>query len=76
MVFSKSLLAGLAAVVTAALVVCVLLLSGPLILRFLPHKEDIGLYAVGFPIWPLSIGALLAFCVGFYWAFRRAERRR
>ncbi len=78
MIFVKSTLAGVAAVITAALVIYGLAVGVPRILELIPSREGgIGFYSVGpFPMWPLGVVALLIFSGGFYWNFRRATRHR
>jgi len=78
MIFVKSTLAGLAAVIIAALVIYGLGTGVPRILELMPSREGgIGVYSVGpFPMWPAVIVVLLIFFGGFYWSFRRAPRRR
>jgi hypothetical protein len=78
MIFVKSTLAGVAAVITAALVIYGLAVGVPRILELIPSREGgIGGYSFGpFPMWPLGVVALLIFSGGFYWSFRRATRNR
>jgi hypothetical protein len=78
MIFVKSTLAGVAAVIIAALVIYGLAVGVPRIMELIPSREGgIGVYSVGpFPMWPLGVAALLIFSGGFYWSFRRATRHR
>jgi hypothetical protein len=78
MIFVKSTLAGVAALIMAALTIYALAVGVPLILELIPSREGgIGSYIVGpFPMWPLVVVALLIFSGGFYWSFRRATRNR
>ena len=78
MIFVKSTLAGVAAVIIASLVIYGLAAGVPRILELIPSREGgIGFYSVGpFPMWPLGVVALLIFSGGFYWSFRRATRHR
>jgi hypothetical protein len=78
MIFVKSTLAGVAAVIIAALVIYGLAVAVPRILELIPSREGgLGFYSVGpFPMWPLGVVALLIFSGGFYWGFRRATRHR
>jgi hypothetical protein len=76
MIFIKSTLAGVAAVITAALVIYGLAVGVPRILELISSREGgTGAYSVGpFPMWPLGVVALLIFSGGFFWSFRRATR--
>jgi hypothetical protein len=78
MIFVKSFFAGVAALIMAALPIYGLAVVVPRILELVPHGEGgMFVYEVGpFPIWPLVVAALLIFCSGFYWNFRRAQRDR
>jgi hypothetical protein len=67
-IYVKSLLAGLAAlIIIAALIIVMERLTPP---------AGGGVYFVGpfFSIWPVLIGALFIFAVVSYWAFKRASR--
>ena len=78
MIFVRSTLAGVAAVIVAALMIYGLAVRVPRILELIPSREGgIGVYEVGpFPMWPLGVVALLIFSGGFCWNFRRATRHR
>jgi hypothetical protein len=78
MIFVKSTLAGVAALIVAALTIYALAVGVPLVLELIPSREGgMGAYTVGpFPMWALSLPALLIFSGGFYWSFRRARRHR
>jgi hypothetical protein len=78
MIIVKSTLAGLAAVILAALAMYGLAVAVPTMLELIPAREGgIGVSSVGpFPWWPLGVAALLIFAGGFYWTFRRAARHR
>ena len=88
MIFVKSTLAGVAAVIIPALVIYGLAFGVLLILELIPSREGgiepmtssgfvEGAYSVGpFPMWPVGVVVLLIFSGGFYWNFRRATRRR
>ena len=77
MIFVKSTLAGVAALIVAALITYGLALGVPRILGMMPGREDSGMtYGVLFPMWRLVVVALLIFSGGFYWGFRRAQRHR
>jgi hypothetical protein len=82
MIYVKSFLAGVAALILAAIfIMAALFLTGP-ILELLPHRDEGGVafdvYGVGpwLNIWVILVGALLIFAIGFYWAFRRSKVRR
>jgi hypothetical protein len=78
MIYVKSALAGVAAVIIAALMIYGLAVGVPRILELIPSREGgMGFYSVGpFPMWPVGVVVLLIFSGGFYWNFRRATRRR
>ena len=78
MIFVKSALVGVAAVIIAALVIFGLAVGVSRILELIPSREgEIGFYSVGpFPMWPLGVVALLIFSGGFYWSLRRGTRYR
>jgi|HubBroStandDraft_1064217.scaffolds.fasta_scaffold262063_2 hypothetical protein len=78
MIFVKSALAGVAAVIIAALLIYGLAVGVPRILELIPSREGgIYSYSVGpFPMWPLGVVVFLIFSGGFYWSFRRAARHR
>ena len=80
MIYVKSTLAGLAAVIMFTLIIYALTVGVPRILELIPipHREGgVFVYSVGpFPIWPLGVVALLIFCGGFCWGFRRAQHHR
>jgi hypothetical protein len=76
MIYVKSLLAGLAALIVAALIVCAVLVGYPLLKLFLHRDEGgVGFYMVGpwIHLWPLLIGASIIFAGAFYWSFRRGK---
>ena len=75
MILVKAPLAGLAALVTAALASYGLAVSVPRILQLIPSREG-GMGVFFFPVWPLMVVALLIFSGGFYWGFRRAQRQK
>ena len=75
MILVKATLAGLAALVTAALASYGLAVSVPRILQLIPSREG-GMGVFFFPMWPLMVVALLIFSGGFYWGFRRAQRQK
>lgn len=78
MIFLKSTLAGVAALIIVALVIYALAIGVPRILELIPSREGgIGVYSAGpFPMWPLGVVAFLIFSGGFYWGFRRATHHR
>ena len=80
MIFVKSFLAGVAALVMAAFLIYGLAVGVPRILELTspPLGEGgIFMYGIGpFPMWPLLVAALFIFGSGFYWSFRRARHRR
>jgi hypothetical protein len=76
MIYVKSFLAGLAAVIVAALIVGAVFFGFPL-LKLLLHRDEggIGVIEVGpfVHLWPFPIGASIIFAGAFYWAFRRGR---
>jgi hypothetical protein len=76
MIIVKSILAGMAALIMAALIIYALAVGVPRLLELIPRREGgVGVYMVGpYPMWPVAVGALIVFCGGFYWNFRRARR--
>jgi hypothetical protein len=78
MIFVKSTLAGVAALIIAALIIYALAVGVPFVLELIPSREGgMGVYTVGpFPMWALALPARLIFSGGFYWSFRRARRHR
>lgn len=78
MIYAKSFLAGVAALIVAALIICAFAAGATLIMEHIPPGEGgIGFYVIGpwLPIWSLAVGALLVFAAGFYWTLRRARRQ-
>lgn len=78
MIYAKSLPAGVAALIVAALIIYALAVGVPLVMELIPsRKGGIGTYVIGpwIPIWSVAVGALLVFSAGFYWTFRRARRQ-
>jgi hypothetical protein len=75
MILLKSTLAGVAALITAALATYGLAVAVPHILELMPNREGrMGVFQ--FPMWQLTVAALLIFFGGFYCGFRRAVRHR
>jgi hypothetical protein len=73
MIYAKSLLAGVAALIVAALITWVILFRGPILKSLTDRGGDVGVVAVRFhPLSALGV-ALLVFAVGFYWEYRRAR---
>jgi hypothetical protein len=77
MIFVKSTLAGVAAVITAALIIYALAVGVPGLLELIPPREGgMFMYSVGpFSVWLLVVPAFFIFCGGFYWCFRRTVAR-
>jgi hypothetical protein len=78
MIYARSALAGLAALmILAALIICGFFLA-PLVVERLAHPNEGGVgFYVNSPyvsIWQLVAGALCIFAVVSLWAFRRASR--
>jgi len=80
MIFAKSFLAGVTALIMAAFLIYGLAVGVPRILELTPFPFGNGgsaVYGIGpFPMWPLLVAALFIFGSGFYWSFRRARQRR
>ena len=75
MILLKSILAGVAALIMAALATYGLGVGVLHILELMPNREG-GMGVFLFPMWQLAVAALLIFFGGFYWGFRRAVRHR
>jgi hypothetical protein len=76
-IYVKSLLAGLAAlIITAALIIGLLFFTPIVMERLAPSAGGVS-YVVNTPyvsIWPVLLGALFIFAAVSYWAFKRASR--
>jgi hypothetical protein len=79
MIYVKSFLAGVAALIIAALIVVALFLGAP-ILESLTHRTEgaVGFYVFGpwLHMWAVVICAPFIFAAAFYWAFRRGKARQ
>jgi hypothetical protein len=79
-IYVKSVLAGLAAVLTVFAIVFLVTVVAPLFLMMSrAGSGGIGAVSTGFGISGLAVlivVALASFAGGFYWEFRRASRRR
>jgi hypothetical protein len=79
MIYVRSFLVGVAALIVAALIVLAVFLGAP-IMGLLTHRAEggVGFYVNGpwLNIWAVLIGAPLIFAVAFYWAFRRSKARQ
>jgi len=78
MIYAKSFLAGVAAVIVAALIISALAAGVPLVMELLPSgKGGTSFYVNGpwIPAWSIAVVGLLVFAAGFYWAFRRARHQ-
>jgi hypothetical protein len=78
MIYVRSFLAGLAAlIILAALIVAVFFLAPPVMEMPTPSSQgDAGWYfgAFAFPTWPVPIGALVIFAAVSYWTYKRLSR--
>ena len=77
MIYVKSLLAGLAALIIIAALIIGGLFFAPIVMERLAPPAGAVSYVVSTPyvsMWPVLIGALLIFAVVSYWAFKRASR--
>jgi hypothetical protein len=75
MILLKSILAGVAALFTAALATYGVSVVAPHILELMPSREG-RIDAFFFPLWQFVVVALLISSGGFYWGFRRAMGHR
>jgi hypothetical protein len=74
MIYLKSFLAGVGALVLAVLILAVVFLGGPLLRLFMTDQSGIGGMVVGGVHLLSALGiSLLAFAGGFYWQFRRSR---
>jgi len=73
MVYLKSFLAGVAALIIAALVICVVFFAGPGTKLLTPPAAGGDTYFVvlHWHLWPTFGISLLVFAAGFWWQFRR-----
>jgi hypothetical protein len=78
MIYLKSILAGIAAVLLILILFVVLLFAIPLLLQLGTGTGSGGIGAVSSGFSELTFAGLvvLAFVGGFYWEFRRASRAR
>jgi hypothetical protein len=79
MIYLKSFLVGVAALIAFALIVGALFLAGPIVYLMRHQAEGgVGVYenSPWVSVWVLLIGAALIFATAFYWAFRRSKARR
>ena len=79
MIYVKSFLAGLAALIMlAALIVGVLFFAPPVMAMLTPSSSQGGagwtVGAFACPMRPVLIGALVTFAVAFYWTYKRLSR--
>jgi hypothetical protein len=74
-VYAKSLLAGMVALIAAALIAGVILFGGPILKSFTNLGGDTGVFVVRFYPLPTLGLALLVFAAGFYWEYRRAVKQ-
>jgi len=68
MIYLKSILTGLAALILALLLVSAVLIGSSVIRSASP---GIGAVAGGVPLWPVLSVSILAFGAGFYWRYRK-----
>jgi len=73
MVYLKSLLAGVAALIVAALVICVAFFAGAAAKLLAPRAAGGDTYFVvlHWHLWPTLGVSLLVFAAGFWWQHRR-----
>ena len=80
MIYIKSFLGGIAALIMAAFIVYALAFGVPRVMELLLTGEGgVGAYDVAgpwIPLWSLALAVLPVFAAGFYWTFRRVRRRR
>jgi hypothetical protein len=74
MIFLKSVLVGVVAVVLASILYIVIPVVAELLMSF---REESGIGAVAVGVGPLEFGVgLLIFILAFWWEYRRASRSR
>jgi H+/Cl- antiporter ClcA len=74
MIYVKSFLAGVAALIVVALIVGGFFLAGPIVYLMRHQAEGgVGVYenSPWVPLWLIPIGAALIFATASYWAFTR-----
>ena len=80
MIYLRSVLAGIVAVLAVCLVIVVLFVVLPLALMVMRSASTgsggIGAVSTGLVDTPILLLVPLAFAGGFYWEFRRASKRR
>ena len=79
MIYVKSLLAGVAALIAFALIVGAFFMAGPIVYLMRHQAEGgVGVYENSpfVPLWLILIGAALIFAAAFCWAFRRSKARQ
>ena len=83
MIYVKSFLAGVAALMLTALIVVAVFFGAPimaLLRELLTHRDEggVGFYVAGpwLHLWTILIVAPLIFVAAFYWAFRRSKARQ
>jgi hypothetical protein len=76
MIYVKSFLAGVVALILAAIItVCALFFGGPILGRLThPDQGEVGFVVYGFHPWPVLTTATLIFAAAFYWTFKRNTR--
>jgi H+/Cl- antiporter ClcA len=78
MIYVKSFLVGVAALIVAVLIVGVFSLASPIVFLMRHQAEGgVGVYenSPWVPLWLIPIGAALIFATAFYCAFRRIKAR-
>jgi hypothetical protein len=76
MIYLKSILAGIAAVLLALILLVLAIVAFVLVTQLGTGSGGIGAVSAGLPpLIVLTLLVLLAFAAGFYWEFRRASRR-
>jgi hypothetical protein len=76
MIYVKSILAGIAAVLLVVVLFVVAVFVIPLLLQFRTGSGGIGAVSGGLSTLALLAIVALAFAGGFYWEFRRASRAK
>ncbi|MGP0072471.1 MAG: hypothetical protein ACLPWF_11135 [Bryobacteraceae bacterium] len=79
MIYVKSFLIGVAALIVVALVIGAFFLAAPII-GLMSHQAEggVGIYVLGpfIPAWAILTSAAVIFATAFYWSFKRSKARQ
>lgn len=73
MIFLKSILAGLGALVLGTIFAIAVLFGWPLLKAAMDSNDGVGFDVVGFHMRPILGIGLVMFAAGFYWQWRRGR---